>query len=218
MLHSPGADWRRQAWAISMASLSGRTWFPHSCKPAEKCHARFRPALALAAAATALAAPSRFRHPPGPQRGLSLFRERVPCLTPRTAPSQPKKFPLSSSSDAFAAVFLEKDCEVATKAASDAGLSSLDVQTEDHRRAAAALPEAAINAQGRFSPSPAPPAIIAELERLLKAATGQGATLASGAKSETASATISADLWRQLKPGSLVLAAGFDQNNNLIEW
>jgi len=98
------------------------------------------------------------------------------------------------------------------------GLSSLDVQTEDHRRAAAALPEAAINAQGRFSPSPAPPARIAELERLLKAATGQGATLASGAKSETGSATISADLWRQLKPGSLDLAAGFDQNNNLIEW
>ena len=116
------------------------------------------------------------------------------------------------------AVFLEKDCEVATKAASDAGLSSLDVQTEEHRRAAAALPEAAINAQGRFSLSPAPPAIIAALERLLKAATGQEAPLASGAKSETASATISADLWRQLNPGSLVLAAGFDQNDNLIEW
>jgi hypothetical protein len=35
------------------------------------------------------------------------------------------------------------------------------------------------------------------------------------AKVETASATISADLWRQLNPGSLVLAAGFDEQDNL---
>ena len=109
-----------------------------------------------------------------------------------------------------AAVFLKKDAEAAKKAALDAGLSSLEVQTEEHRRAAATLPEGVINAQGRFSLSPAAPEIIAELERLLKAATGQG----SGAKSETASPTISADLWRQLKPGSLVLAAGFDKNDN----
>jgi hypothetical protein len=34
--------------------------------------------------------------------------------------------------------------------------------------------------------------------------------LASDAKAEIASPTISADLWRQLKHGSLVLAAGFD--------
>ena len=100
-----------------------------------------------------------------------------------------------------AAVFLKKDAEAAKKAASDAGLSALEVQTEEHRQAAAALPEGTINAQGRFSLSPASPGIIAELERLLKAATGQGATSASGAKSETASATISIDLWRQLKPG-----------------
>jgi hypothetical protein len=117
-----------------------------------------------------------------------------------------------------AAVFLKKDAEMAKKAASDAGLSSLDVQTEEHRQAAATLPEGAINTQGRFSLSPASPEIIAELERLLKAATGQGAALASGTKSETASATISADLWRQLKPGSLVLAAGFDDEDNLAGW
>jgi hypothetical protein len=80
------------------------------------------------------------------------------------------------------------------------------------------LPEGTINAQGRFSLSPASPGIIAELERLLKAATGQGATSASGAKSETASATISVDLWRQLKPGSLVLAAAFDEQDNLAGW
>ena len=117
-----------------------------------------------------------------------------------------------------AAVFLKKDAEAAKKAASDAGLSSLDVQTEEHRQAAAALPEGTINAQGRFSLSPASPGIIAELERLLKAATGQEATSASGAKSEIASATISADLWRQLKPGMLVLAAGFDEQDNLAGW
>lgn len=117
-----------------------------------------------------------------------------------------------------AAVFLKDDAEAAKKAALDAGLSVLDVQTEKHRQAAATLPEGAINTQGRFSLSPASPEIIAELERLLKAATGQGAALASSTKSETASATISADLWRQLKPGSLVLAAGFDEQNNLAGW
>jgi hypothetical protein len=92
------------------------------------------------------------------------------------------------------------------------------VQTEEHRQAAAALPEGAINAQGRFSLSPASPAIIAELDRLLKAATGQEATSARSAKSETTSATISADLWRQLKPGALVLAAAFDEQDNLDGW
>jgi hypothetical protein len=117
-----------------------------------------------------------------------------------------------------AAVFLKKDAEAAKKAASEAGLSCLDVQTEEHRQAAAALPEGTINAQGRFSLSPASPGMITELERLLKAATGQGATLASSAKSETASATISTDLWRQLKPGALVLAAGFDEQDNLAGW
>jgi hypothetical protein len=117
-----------------------------------------------------------------------------------------------------AAVFAEKDAEAAKKAASDAGLSSLEVTTEEQRRATAALPEGVINAQGRFSLSPASLEIIAELERLLKAATGQGAASTSGAKSETASATNSDDLWRQLKPGALVLAAGFDEQDNLDGW
>ncbi len=114
-----------------------------------------------------------------------------------------------------AAVFLKKDAEAAKKAALDAGLSSLEVTTEEHRRVAATLPEGVINAQGRFSLSPASPEIMTELERLLKAETGQGVVSDSGAKSET---TISADLWRQLKPGSLVLAAGFDKNDNLDGW
>ena len=117
-----------------------------------------------------------------------------------------------------AAVFLKKDADAAKKAAADAGLSSLEVQTEEHRHAAAALPEGAINAHGRFSLSPASPEIIAELDRLLKAATGQEVTSAGGAKSETALPTISADLWRQLKPGSLVLAAAFDEQDNLAGW
>ncbi len=117
-----------------------------------------------------------------------------------------------------AAVFLEKDAEAAKKAAADAGLSSLEVQTQADRNTAATLPEGAINANGRFSLSPASPEIIAELDRLLKAATAQEATSARSAKSETASATISADLWRQLKPGALVLAACFDEQDNLAGW
>jgi hypothetical protein len=117
-----------------------------------------------------------------------------------------------------AAVFLKKDAEAAKKAALDAGLSSLEVTTEEHRRAAATLPEGVINAQGRFSLSPVSPEIIAELERLLKAETGQEGASDSAAKTETASAMISADLWRQLKPGSLVLAAAFDKNDNLDGW
>jgi hypothetical protein len=117
-----------------------------------------------------------------------------------------------------AAVFLKKDAEMAKKAALDAGLSSLDVQTEEHRQAAATLPEGAINAQGRFSLSPASPEIIAELERLLKATMGHAGTSAINPKAETASATISDDLWRQLKPGALVLAAGFDEEDNLAGW
>jgi hypothetical protein len=117
-----------------------------------------------------------------------------------------------------AAVFLEKDADAAKKAAFDAGLSSLEVQTDADRNMAATLPEGAINANGRFSLSPASPEIIAELDRLLKAASGQEATSAGGAKSETASAMISADLWRQLKPGSQVLAAAFDEQDNLAGW
>jgi hypothetical protein len=62
------------------------------------------------------------------------------------------------------------------------------------------------------------PEIIAELDRLLKAASGQEVTSAGGAKSETALPTISVDLWRQLKPGSLVLAAAFDEQDNLDGW
>ena len=50
-----------------------------------------------------------------------------------------------------------------------AWLPSLEVQTEEHRRAAAALPEGVTKPQGRFSLSPAAPEIMAELERLLKA-------------------------------------------------
>jgi hypothetical protein len=38
------------------------------------------------------------------------------------------------------------------------------------------------------------------------------------AKSENASPPILADLWRRLKPGSLILAAGVDEQDNLDGW
>jgi hypothetical protein len=103
-----------------------------------------------------------------------------------------------------AAGFLKKDAEAAKKAASDAGLSSLDVQTEEHRQAAAALPEGTINAQGRFSLSPAPPGIIAELERLLKAATGKEATSASSAQNP--------------RPHRRQFPPIFGDTSNLVRW
>ncbi len=117
-----------------------------------------------------------------------------------------------------AAAYDKKDAEAAKKAALEAGLSCLEVKTAAERNKAATLPEGIINAQGRFSLSPASPEIIAELDRLLKAATGHAGTSNINAKSETPSATISADLWRQLKPGSLVLAAWFNKKDKLNGW
>jgi hypothetical protein len=116
-----------------------------------------------------------------------------------------------------AAFFLQKDAEAANKKALDAGLSCLEVQTDVHRTLASTLPQGAINAHGRFSLSPASPKVIAELERLLKASTGDAAT-STNTNPRTESPTISADLWQQLKPGSLVLAAGFDEQDNLAGW
>ncbi len=101
-----------------------------------------------------------------------------------------------------------------TLGSTDAGLSSPDVQTEEHRRAAAVLPEGAINAQGRFSLSPASPEIIAELERLLKAATRHAGTSTPNLRTHRRQFP---PIWRQLKPGSLILAAGFDEEN-LDDW
>lgn len=49
-------------------------------------------------------------------------------------------------------------------------------------------------------------------------ATRAARSCCNGAKSETAWPTISADIWRQLKLGSLVLAAGFDEQDNLDGW
>lgn len=118
-----------------------------------------------------------------------------------------------------AATFLKKDAEAAKKAALDAGLSCLDVQTEADRKMASALPQGVINTQGRFSLSPASPKVIAELARLSKATAGNAATSAdTNCKAGTASPMISSDLWQQLKPGSLVLAAGFDESDNLTGW
>jgi len=177
-------------------------------------------AFALAPAAlTAAATPFQFHRPPGPPPGPFSF------LGVRSNPKNGEKIPalivfgrIGGSNLNQAAVFLKNDAHAAKKAASDAGMSSLEVQTDADRNMATALPEGSINANGRFSLSPASPEIIAELDRLLKAATGNGDTSAGGAKSETALPTISADLWRQLKPGSQVLAAAFDEQDNLAGW
>src|ERR1700730_18254789 len=66
---------------------------------------------------------------------------------------------IRSSNVNQSAVFIKKDAEAA-KAALDAGLSSFQVPTEEHQRAAAALPEGAIIAQARFSLSHASSEII----------------------------------------------------------
>jgi hypothetical protein len=117
------------------------------------------------------------------------------------------------------AAFFVQDAEAAKKAALDAGLSCLDVKTDAEKKIASTLREGVINAQGRFSLSPATPKIIAELERLLKMATPEiGTSTDTSTKSETPPATISADLWNQLMPGSLVLAAGFDEDDNSAGW
>jgi hypothetical protein len=109
--------------------------------------------------------------------------------------------------------------EAAKKAALDAGLSCLEVKTEADKKLASTLREGAISAQGRFSLSPASANVIAELGRILQAVTaGAGTSADTNSKPETAVATISADLWNQLKPGSLVLAASFDEEDNLIGW
>jgi hypothetical protein len=81
------------------------------------------------------------------------------------------------------------------------------------------LREGVINTRGRFSLSPASPKVVADLESLLRIATPEtGTSIDTSTKSETISATISADLWNQLRPGSLVLAAGFDEEDNLDGW
>jgi hypothetical protein len=81
------------------------------------------------------------------------YRGSVPCLTQNGAKSA-EKIPalivfgrIRSSNVNQSAVFIKKDAEAAKKAASDAGLSSFEVTTEEHQRAAAALPEGAIIAQ-----------------------------------------------------------------------
>jgi hypothetical protein len=131
-------------------------------------------------APTAPATPSQLHRPPGAHCVLSHFWESVPCLAQKMAPNPAKKIPslivfgrIRGSNVNQATIFLIKDAEAAKKAGSDAGLSSLEVQTEEHRKAAATLPEGAINTQGRFSLSPASPEITAELERLLKAETAK---------------------------------------------
>jgi len=100
-----------------------------------------------------------------------------------------------------AAYFAEKDVEAAKKAAVPLGLTALEVTTDAIRKACNSLQEGVINAQGRFSLSPISKAKLVELQML------------SPAKDP-----LQKDPWTNLKPGDLVLAAGFDDEDNLEGW
>jgi hypothetical protein len=117
-----------------------------------------------------------------------------------------------------AAMFLEKDVEAAKKAATEAGLSFIEVKSDEQRKTAAALPEGVVNTQGRFSLSPASRETIDQLGQLLKAATEGEAASAVSDDAESSSPGVSPRLWRELKPGALVLAAGFDEEDNITGW
>ena len=104
-----------------------------------------------------------------------------------------------------AAYFAEKDVEAAKKAAVPLGLTALEVTTDAIRKACNSLQEGVINAQGRFSLSPISKAKLAELQMLLPA------------KNYPVQSS-SLDPWANLKPGDLVLAAGFDDEDNLEGW
>jgi hypothetical protein len=69
-------------------------------------------------------------------------------------------------------MFVEKDIEAAKKAATEAGLSFFEVKTDEQRKAAAAQPEGVVNAQKRFSLSPASRETVGQLGQMLQAATG----------------------------------------------
>jgi hypothetical protein len=116
-----------------------------------------------------------------------------------------------------AAMFVEKDAEAAKKAATEAGLSFIEVKTDEQRKAAAALPEGVVNAQGRFSLSPASRETVGQLGQMLQAAVEVEASSAAGDHAGS-STGISPRLWQELKPGALVLAAGFDDDDNPAGW
>jgi hypothetical protein len=117
-----------------------------------------------------------------------------------------------------AAMFVEKDAQAATKAAIEAGLSVMEVKSDEQRKAAAALPEGVVNAQGRFSLSPGSRETVDQLGQMLQTAKGEEAASVLSDGSESSSSGISSRLWRELKPGALVLAAGFDEEDNITGW
>jgi hypothetical protein len=117
-----------------------------------------------------------------------------------------------------AAMFVEKDAEAAKKAATEAGLSFIEVKTDEQRKAAAALPEGVVNAQGRFSLSPASRETVGQLGQMLQSATEMEASSTTSDRAGSPSTGISPRLWQELKPGALVLAAGFDDDDNPAGW
>jgi hypothetical protein len=161
-----------------------------------------------------------------PYRGLSHLWEWLPMANIKNGAKSADQMPaliifgrFPNSKVDQAATFLKKDAEAAKNAALDAGLSCLEIKSDADRKMASTLSQGAINTQGRFSLSPASPKVIAELECLINATTGDAAASAgTSSQQEFASPTISADLWQQLKPGALVLAAGFDEHDQLAGW
>jgi hypothetical protein len=117
-----------------------------------------------------------------------------------------------------AAMFFEKDAEAATKAATEAGLSVIEVKSDEQRKTAAALPEGVVNSQGRFSLSPASRETVDRLGQMLQGASEGKAASAVSDDVESSLPGVSPRLWRELKPGALVLAAGFDDDDNPAGW
>jgi hypothetical protein len=116
-----------------------------------------------------------------------------------------------------AAFFAEKDAPAARHAAAHAGLSLIELESDEEHKAAADLKEGVVNAQGRFSLSPVSRAIVSELRKLYELKRQEGASVTT-ANPTAAPASCLNDAWRTLQPGMAVLAAGFDEEDNLEGW
>jgi hypothetical protein len=75
-----------------------------------------------------------------------------------------------------------------------------------------------VNARGRFSLSPASRETVGQLGQMLQAATEVEASSATSDHAGSSSTGISPRLWQELKPGTLMLAAGFDDDDNPAGW
>ena len=153
---------------------------------------------------------------------------------------------MSGSSIDQAAWFGPADAAAGRAAAGRASLRCLDVTAEEHRKAALGLPKGIINAQGRFSLSPATPDMIALLAALagpiappaaasapaaaLTPESGPGGTPPKPPAPATAPEAagrgvpgaqppdVSAALWENLKVGAYVIAPSFDDDGEFAGW